>query len=433
MALRPRLDLRPTQRLGQRLGLSAGVLGALAILRMPAAELAEALAREAETNPFLRPGLPPTLPAASVGGDGTAALVAAAPDWQQDLLHQLAQHPLPPPVARLAAWLVGELDERGWLDTPLPELAAREGLDEGELAAALAAVQGCEPAGVGARDLTECLTLQLLDRGLSADQARATLAELPRFARRDWDGIARCLGLSPAQARDRAALLRGLSPTPVAGRGGAAVPLLRPDLVLSRSPTGEIAVVPARDHLPQPGLDAALTRRALAEGFGTELLARAQALLRAVENRGATLLRIGNWLVRRQEPALTPGPGSGPGALRPALRTDCAADLGLHPSTVGRAVAGKALLADGRLWPLERLFTPPAPGVSRAGDGAPGAAAVAHRIAALIASEPSGHPLSDARIATILSAGGVDMARRTVAKYRHGLRIPPAHRRRDRG
>jgi len=424
VALRTRLELRQTQRLG----LSAGVMGALSVLRMSAAELAEALQREAETNPFLLPGLPPPVPPGIAGAEGWIdELPAAEPDWQVSLLRQLALKPLDPPVARLAAWLVGELDESGWLDTPLAELALHHRLPMDTLQAALAAIQSCEPAGVGARDMTECLALQLVDLGLDPAAARATLAELPRFARRDWAGIGRALGLSPDTARGRAALLRRLTPRPVTAAAGPSQ-VLRPDLVLTRSQLGETGVELARDHLPRPTVDSALARRARAEGFGDALLDRAQAMVRAVDSRGATLLRIGAWLVRRQDRALQQGPG----ALRPALRAECAAELGLHPSTVGRAAAGKALLADGRLWPLARLFTTPAPGRDGNAPDTPGAAAVAHRIATLIAAEDPARPLTDTALQTILATEGVDMARRTVAKYRHGLRIPSAPRRRER-
>lgn len=416
MALTTRLELRQTQRLG----LSARVLGSLAILRLPAADLAEHLAAEAAANPFLLPGLPPGGPLAGTALD-LEALGAAETSWQVQLLGQIALLPVPPAVVRMAARLVGELDDRGWLDVPLAEIAARDGLDPDDLAAGLAALQSCEPAGVGARDLDECLRLQLIDRGLTEPEARATLAELPRFARRDWVGVGRALGLDPAGAQARAALLRGLTPRPIAPPDGPAPAPLRPDLVLVRNATGPDRVEPATDHTPRPRIDAALADRARAEGFGAEMLDRALALLRAVDSRGATLVRVGAWLVNRQAAALRLGPG----ALRPASRAECAADLGLHPSTVGRAVAGKALMADGRLWRLESLFSAPGPTA-----GGPAARAIAHRLAALIAAEPPGRPLSDDALARMLGAEGVDIARRTVAKYRNGLRIPPAHRRR---
>jgi RNA polymerase sigma-54 factor len=433
MALRTRLELRQIQRLG----LSPGVMAALGILRMSAAELAEELGREAAVNPFLKPGLPAALPRPDLGADdaGLDRLAAREPDWQVGLLRQIAQRTLAPGLARLAALLVGELDERGWLDTPLDQIAATTGADPDMLAQALAVVQACEPAGVGARDLDECLHLQLVAMGLTGPEARATLDHLPLFARRDWPGLSRRLGLAPDQVQARAALLRRVSAHPVSGAEGPAR-ILRPDLVVVRGATGAVDVELSRADVPRPSVDLALARRAEAEGFGGDLLDRARAMVRATESRASTLLRVGQWLVRRQDPALRDGPG----ALRAATRAECAQALGLHPSTIGRAVAGKALQADGRLWPLSALFSGPAPGTADRPDGddaaadAPAAArAVAHRIAALIAAEPGLHPRSDQAIAQILATEGVDIARRTVAKYRTGLRIPPAHLRRNRG
>lgn len=448
MASKPRLDL--TLRQTQRLGLSAGVLTGLAVLRMPAAELAEALAREAEANPFLLPGLPPP----SMGGyganggaladsDASALVAAPPPGWQESLLAQLGQRRMPPEVAALAKALVAELDERGWLETPLDSLAREWDAPSAALEAALSELQSCEPAGIGGRDLGECLALQLVAQGLTPQAARATLDELPRFGRRDWAGLARVLNIPADEARQRGRLLRRLGTDPVAGMDRSPGAALRPDLLLIRTADGTPGVTLARDHLPQPRIDRTLARqldRARQEGdaaFGADLLARARALVRAVDGRQATLLRIGDWLVRRQDAALTRGPG----ALRPALRRECAADLGLHPATVGRAVAGKALLAEGRLWLLGRLFTrnaPGGPGTGEAGGdagGAPprGAAAIAHRIGRLIAGEDPQAPLSDDRLRRILATEGVDMARRTVAKYRHDLRIPSAPHRRRRG
>lgn len=417
MALTPRLDLRTNQRLG--LALSSSVLGALQVLRMSAADLADLLAAEAAANPFLLPGLPPPISPTTALTD--ADLPADQADWQQDLLRQLALMALPARVAAVAAVLVGELDERGWLDVDLDRIAQDAQVGADLLAAALAAVQACDPPGVGARDLTECLALQLIDMGLTAAAAQTTLAELPRFARRDHAGLMAALGLDRAGVSARAAMLRRLTPNPVQGAGRtAATPILRPDLVWTQGPGGTARVDLAADHLPRPRVDASLARRAAADGFGVDLLARAQALVRAVDSRGATLARVGQWLADRQGRALASG---SPAALVPARRAQAAADLGLHPSTVGRAAAGKAMLAGGRLWPLATLF-------AGGGDAGAGPAIAAH-IAQLIAAEPPARPLTDARLAAILALEGVDIARRTVAKYRNGLRIPPAHRRRD--
>lgn len=412
MTLAPRLELR----LQQRLGLTPEVRLRLSMLRMAPGDLDEALAQEAAANPFLRhrPRARLVLAAAEV-------LAAEPPALHEDLRGQLAMMRLPVPVARLAQALVAELTEDGLLAVDLPAFADARGVTPELAEAALTALQACDPPGIGARDAAECLRLQLVDCGLSADQAAATLAQLPALARQDWAGAGAALGLDPAATQARAALLRGLSPRPVLAPSQAAQ-ALEPDLRAIRSPDGTVQVAPDSRTLPRLTLDAGMIRRAGAEGFGAEHLARAQAVMAALEQRQTTLARIGDWLARRQ-PAFF---DQGPGALAPASQRDLAAALGLHPSTISRALAGKAVDVDGRLWPLAVFFSRALP----AEGGAVSSRAVQKRLAEMVRAEDPAAPLSDDAIAEKLRQQGVDIARRTVAKYRQGLRIPPSSTRR---
>ena len=409
MSLSPRLELRAEQRLA----LTPEVRLRLSMLRMGPADLDEVLAHEATANPFLRhtPREPEGF--ARLAED---LLVAGAPSLDEDLRGQIALMALPREVARLAAALVGELDDEGLLNS-----GALEGLPADLAEAALAALQSCDPVGIGARTAAECLRLQLMDRGLSLPEAVATLAQLGAFARQDWAAAGAALGLDPAGLRARAALLRGLTPRPVLP-DRAPVQALRADLCLQRHPDGRIALIPDARSRPRLVLDAALQRRAEAEGFGADLLARARAVLAAVEHRQSTLARIGEWLATAQSGFFDHGPA----ALVPASQGDLAAALGLHPSTISRALAGKALDAGGRLWPLSAFFSVGLPGAA----GPVSARAVQLRIREMIREEPEGQPLSDDEVATKLREQGVDIARRTVAKYRQGLRIPPSSTRR---
>lgn len=183
-----------------------------------------------------------------------------------------------------------------------------------------------------------------------------------------------------------------------------------------------LSVSLAQDHVPRVALDTRLAERAKAERFEPELLTRARTLLAALDQRGRTLRRIGAWLVQNQTAFFF----SGVAGLGPASRGAVAQELGLHPSTISRAVQGKAIDVDGRLWPLSVFFSPALAG----SDGPVSARAVQKRIADLIAAEPGAQPLSDDAITGLLRAEGVDIARRTVAKYRQGLRIPSSSERR---
>ncbi|WP_323034862.1 RNA polymerase factor sigma-54 [Pararhodobacter sp.] len=416
MVLKNRLELR----LQQRLALTPTLRTRLSILRMGPLDLAEEIAREAARNPFLRHEPPSRMSAAEALPEADLA----APDlgFQEDLRRQLALKPLSPMIAALAEFLVGELREDGFLDVELRILAAEIVQPEALLEQALEVLQSCEPPGIGARTLPECLQLQLVAKGLDAGDAAATVWQLPAFAKRDWPVLKATLGLDENALRARANLLRGLSPRPVPERPLSEAAPLRPDLRLERYSDGQFAIVPHMSARPTVMLDMAMVRRAETEGFAPDLLLRAKTLIDAVDQRGATLARIGEWLVRAQGMFFLQGPEG----LVPASRADLAAELDLHPSTISRAVSGKAIDVDGRLWPLAMFFSSALSGPH----GMISSRAVKKRISDLIAAEVKAKPLSDETLVEKLSAEGIDIARRTVAKYRQGLRIPSSSARR---
>jgi RNA polymerase sigma-54 factor len=416
------LKLRQRLTIGQRTGLALtpAMQLSLSVLRMSAAELEEAIAKEAAENPFLL--VDPAVRARPVvRGDALSPeppLAAAAPSLREAVMRQLGAMTLAEPVRALAGVLVGELDPDGFLPVDLPDLAEELRLPFEQLEAALHAVQACEPVGVGARNVAECLALQLAERGLSRADAEVTVSALEDIAAGNWGAVQRALGVDRAGAKARAALLDGLRLKPHDALEDVRSTAMEPDLCVERHPDGRHSVQLVRTS----GAGLRLDRKLIdAQKFAPELAVRAQALVEALELRGRTLLRIGEWLVVHQQGFLTHGPA----ALVPATRAAAAAELGLHPSTVGRAVASKAIEVGGRVWPLDLFFS-----VGPGPKAALSARAIAQRIAALIAAEPAGRPVSDVAIARALHAEGVDIARRTVAKYRQGLRIPPASARR---
>ncbi|PQO24733.1 hypothetical protein C2I36_01195 [Rhodobacteraceae bacterium WD3A24] len=396
---------------------------ALWILRLPAAGLHEALARAAADNPFLvyRP------PARVVGGVGGAALAAMAdrPGLLHSLGDQLAAMSLPSEARDAAACIAGSLDDDGMLDTPLGEISATFGLSDAAARAGLAAVQSCEPTGVGARSLAECLELQLRERGVDGALAGGLVAGMEAIARGDMAALSKRLGVPRQEAERLTALLRGLRSKPVE-TGDAPATALIPELEVVRGARGALDVVPLRAARPGLRLDAALAGKARAGGFSADMRRAAQALLRAVEMRESTLLRIGRAIVERQHRFFDEGAQ----ALRPLSRAQLAQELALHPSTVGRSVSGKALSHEGRVIPLATFFSGALP---EAAESSLSAAAVRARIGAMIAAEPPDAPLSDDAIRLRLEREGIDIARRTVAKYRGWLRLPSsAGRRRNR-
>lgn len=399
----------------------------LDILRMSVADLVAEVAREAADNPFLKVAWSQGSDRAGGGDTFDLALqtVASRPSLMEDLRQQLTLMALPERVAALAHYLAGDLRDDGYLDTPLDDYAARLDAGADDLAAALAAIQSCEPAGVGARDLAECLALQLRDQGLSKGMVGRVLATLGRFGTDRAETLARALDVPVQEAQRLAGIVRGLRARPVLPTGHDAVaPPLTPDLVVRRHNRGALVVSAAGRSLPELWLDEALLARAGSNEFADQCRERAVALIRALAQRRRTLERIGTALVEAQHRFFVLGAEH----LVPLSRADLAHDLGMHPSTIGRGVAGKALDHDGRLYPLSMFFSAPL-GVDTAGQGTVSAYAARLALARIVAREDPDAPLSDAMICARLRAEGVDITRRTVAKYRECLAIPSSYER----
>ncbi|WP_207186673.1 hypothetical protein [Rhodobaculum claviforme] len=404
-------------RLQQRTTLAPAMQTALTLLRLPAAELHAELMREAADNPYIRLRGP-------AAGTGVAAdSVVARPSALDRLRAQIGEMPLAPPVRAAAEHLAAELREDGYLDTPLAEIAAALGVPEALLAEGLSALQACDPPGVGARGLPECLALQLVDRGLARATASAVVADLEGFVARDWRRLEAALALPRPELERIAAWLPTLVAHPLVPDAAQEAPALVPDLVAEVGGDGAVSVRLADAGRPMLRLDPRLMAETPATPEAAAARARAQALLAGLRARGATLQRIGTWLVAAQPEYLAHGAEH----LRPLTRRAVAAGLDLHPSTVGRAVAGKSLALDGRLIPLSTFLSAPLPqsdGPALAGF------AVRRRIARMIAAEPPHAPLSDEALRRALAAEGIDIARRTVAKYRDWMRVPSSFRRR---
>jgi len=409
----------------QRQALAADVHHALAMLQMPAAELAALIAGEAEANPLLElPSAPPSA-AEAVFPD-----VPAGVSRGEGLRRQLALMRLPADIAPVADYLTECLADDGYLAEAPAEIAARLGIAETQVLSALAALQRCEPAGIAARDLAECLLLQLLERGADPHLSRALTDHLALAARGAWRAIARRTGLPERDLAELGGRLPELSPRP--GAADAAEPgVLLPEISVSPDGRGGFEVSVRGDLLPALALDPAAPgarglRDTHARRYLVEHRRRAHRLIDAVGYRQRTLLRLGQALVAAQRGFFERGPEH----MAPLTRGRLAGTLGVHVSTVARAVAGKALVSPWGTQPLASFFTP---GLAAAEGATVSAFALQRRIRRMIAEEPPGAPLSDAEIAARLQFAGVDIARRTVAKYRGCMTIPPSHRRQKSG
>lgn len=413
---------RITVTTSQRLQLTLGLQASLRVLRADAAGLTMYLAEQAAENPALQLGPPPQgdwLPRwdAMFRTGAAAAEVeaeAAAPSLMAHVEGAIAAMGLSPREGRIALLLAEGLEPSGWLGADLGAVAAEAGTALAEVEAVLARVQRIEPAGLFARSLAECLRLQALAEGGDDPVLLAVIDRLDLVAQGDVARLARGIGVAEPRIRQAIAAIRAMDPKPGAGFDTMAAPVREPDLI-TRKGDGGWTVALNRSSLPtlsvSPGRGA---------GQGA-----ARAVLRLVEARNATVLRVGQEILRRQEAALERGAA----ALLPMTMGDVAAAVGLHESTVSRVVSGTSVdTPRGTIW-LRQLFS-----ARMGGEDAPGlsAAGVRARLSALVAREDKARPLSDAALADLLSAEGAEIARRTVAKYREALGIPAAHARRRR-
>ena len=326
---------------------------------------------------------------------------------------------------RLLRLLAASLDEAGYFREPIGELAAAAGVPAPKLAAALSLLQSLEPAGIGARDLGECLALQLKRRGGPAYAVEIAARGLPLLAEGRDRELARRCGIDEAQVAEARRLIRQMDPRPgdACKRRGETVYLL-PDVLVERVGDELVPVLPeghARLRINEQyrellhGTEDESVRRYL-----TDKKREAELVLRSVRRRGSTLLRCAEGILRKQRNFFKVGES----ALRPYSMRELGEEIGLHFSTVSRAVHAKYLQCDRGTYPFTYFFT-----ASAAQGGCDVGSAAAKAILRRIIDEED-TPLSDRALSERMAARGCPLSRRTVAKYRMELGIPDRDARR---
>lgn len=359
--------------------------------------------------------------------DSAAARGAQAGHWQQETLYecltgQIAPSAFSSSLERAVRTIIAHLDARGYFQESLQALANCESIAEGLLRQALKAVQRMEPAGVGARNVVECLLLQLARSGEKGLPMAIVKQHLQDMCHDRYHAIAKKTGASRQQVQDACDVIRALNPKPGAAfHTQQATVYVQPDILVARE--GEsLAVLPLRGAIPQLSLSGdylALLRQTDDEAlqdYLQERLKHAQTVMQSVSQRGSTLLACAQRIVARQRAFFQGGASH----LEPLSLKDVAADVQLHESTVSRAIKDKWLQCDFGVFPLHYFF-------SRSLQGGEDAVSVDHVKAALtrlIEEEDKQKPLSDARLAAMLAGNSIPLSRRTVAKYRDQLGIP---------
>lgn len=461
----------PSLRLGARQTqtphLSPRLQKAVQLLQMPTAEFIQSVMGAMDENPFLEedeapapaaqlaaewPGLPSApAPRASHDGAGDGLSVLdrepATPTLHEHLHAQLRLLRLPDRQFLLSSLIVEELTDDGYLTTPLASICEDYGVEplacEEELGAALRTVQSLEPAGVGARDLQECLRLQLpavscpLQRALcDAVLEKAAEGSGPQAMRQ----LATRLDVPAHAVRDALERLRHLDPHPGWRYGAQPVPYIVPDVIVHKA-RGQWtvslneAVVPRvrvnrqYQQLLQPreasrSLDEAASddgARAASRDL-TAQLAEARWTVRNVQQRFSTVLDVAKAILKRQPHFLEYGPVG----MRPLSLKEIAEDVGAHVSTVSRVTNNKYMQTPFGLFELKYFFSR-AMATPAGRDSSP--TAIRGLVQEILAADDGSRPLSDVDIARQLERQGIRIARRTVTKYRQQLRIPPAEQR----
>ncbi|MBD3835734.1 RNA polymerase factor sigma-54 [Brevundimonas sp.] len=332
----------------------------------------------------------------------------------------------------VALTLIDATDEGGYLRGELAEFADRLGVSLERIEAVLAVCQGFEPTGIMARSVPECLKLQLIERNRFDPAMGALLDNLDLLARRDLAGLRQVCGVDAEDLAEMIAELKGLTPRPGAGFGGEPAQTVIPDVHVRPDPAGGWKVELNADTLPRLLVDKRYhavvqtgARSETEKSYVADCAAQANWLVKSLDQRAKTILKVTSEIVRQQDAFLA----FGVEFLRPLNLKTVADAIGMHESTVSRVTSNKYLSTPRGVFELKFFFT--AAIQSTDGAASHSAEAVRHRIKAMIDAESAdGDVLSDDRIVEILKEAGIDIARRTVAKYREALRIPSSVQRR---
>jgi RNA polymerase sigma-54 factor len=483
MALVQRLDIRQ----GQALVMTPQLQQAIKLLQLSNIELTAYVEGEVEQNPLLErdessPDVPEppaaeapaAAPVATDGasheetvetwneiagsdGDGTADYAGDADAWQtrstggnsedlpsidqtlagaitlrDHLFTQLAEEIRDPVDRVIGAHLIDQLDESGYVTVSLDSVAETMGCDAARVEAVLHQLQRFEPTGIFARDLAECLALQLKERNRYDPAMQALVENLSLLACRDIPALLRLCRVDAADLAEMAAEIRALDPKPGLQFDGAIAQPVVPD-VFVRAQGANWIVELNSDSLPRVLINtryyaevSGSARNKAAKDYLAEKYQTANWLVKALHQRATTILKVSREIIRQQDAFLRHGVQY----LKPLVLRDIAQAISMHASTVSRVTTNKYMVTPRGIFELKYFFTS-AIAASGGGDSL-SAEAVRFRIKSLIDAETN-DVLSDDKIVDILMKEGVDIARRTVAKYREAMNIPSSvQRRRER-
>ena len=382
---------------------------------------------------YLDPG--PRSPAAeSVEKPSFETFLSTPVTLTSHLDDQLAVLVIPEVVRDAADTIIGNLDEKGYLTESLEEMAGSSQCTLEQMAEALKIVQSLDPAGVGARDLRECLMLQLTSRNAEGGVAWKIVSDhLKLLETRRFKDIAKALGRPVEHVQIALEVIRHLNPAPGERYSIKDSAKVEPDVYITKD--GDDFLIELNDdEIPQLRLNPEYRRMLDREqepnkdtrNYIKDRYQAALQLIKNIEQRKQTILKVCQSIIRRQLEFLEHGITS----LKPMMIKEVAEEIGVHPSTVSRAVAGKYAHTPQGVFELRYFFSEAVQG--RAGNETP-LLVLKMRVKKMIEEEDPLRPLTDEQITDRLQSEGIQVTRRTVAKYREDMKIPSTHERRRRG
>ncbi|WP_411816008.1 RNA polymerase factor sigma-54 [Hyphococcus sp. DH-69] len=344
-------------------------------------------------------------------------------------LHVATRNPM---ELMIGAYIIDMIDEAGYLREDLETVADRLGAELKDVETTHKMITSFDPSGVGARDLKECLKLQLIDADRFDPSMQAFVENIELLARSDLKGLMNATQADEEDVRDMIAEIRALTPKPGYAYGGGVVQTIAPDVFVTKSPEGGWKVELNSETLPRVLVNQRYyTDVKTVNGTGeedktyiAEQFASANWLAKSLHQRAQTILKVSSEIVRQQDAFLAYGVKH----LRPLNLKIVADAIDMHESTISRVTSNKYIATPRGLFELKYFFT--ASIASSSGGEAHSAEAVRHRIREMIEAETKDSVLSDDKIVEILAAEGIEIARRTVAKYRETLHIPSSVQRR---
>jgi len=361
-------------------------------------------------------------------------MVSKSPTLYDHLMWQLRLSPLNEREMRIGEQIIGNLDPNGYLAATIEEIAEQEAVEPREVEAVLSVVQDFDPPGIAARDLKECLLIQARQLGVcDTVMERIITNHLKDLELKNYKAIAAKLKISVEEVMKVVGIISGMDPKPGSRLGEERAQTIIPDVYVVKS-GDDYKVVLNDDGLPR--LRISNFYRELMAGMGggasadtgrkyvKEKVQSATWLIKSIEQRQKTILKVAQSIVGFQKEFLDKGVRH----LKPLVLRDVAADVEMHESTVSRVVTNKYIQTPRGVFELKYFF---GSGLSSTmGGEAVASKSVKEDIRRLISEEDPAHPLSDSEIAKRLKASGIDIARRTVAKYREMMNILPSARRR---